>query len=246
MTSMSETVRDDRPLATEIKFLVAPDLGVQIREWSRRQMSPDPYASGPDGDTYQTTTLYQETDALDVFNRRGSFGRSKYRVRRYGVSDVAFLERKMRTSERLAKRRTIVPLDEIARLCEPGTERHWAGAWFHRRLRARDLHPVCAIQYDRMARVSMSVTGPLRMTIDERLRAWPVNDFTWARPSADEVDVIGEHMVVELKYRISLPALFKQLIETFNLPPGKFSKYRAAMPALGLATVEDETPCASC
>jgi hypothetical protein len=32
-----------------------------------------------------------------VFHRRGSFGRSKYRIRRYGEAQVGFLERKLKT-----------------------------------------------------------------------------------------------------------------------------------------------------
>jgi len=44
-------------------------------------------------DEYQTTSLYFDNASYDVFNRRGSFGRSKYRIRRYGEESSAFLER---------------------------------------------------------------------------------------------------------------------------------------------------------
>ncbi len=52
----------------------------------------------------------------DVFHRRGSFGRSKYRIRRYGDEDAFFLERKMRQPAVLAKRRTRLPLVALERL----------------------------------------------------------------------------------------------------------------------------------
>ena len=39
----------------------------------------------------------------------------QYRIRRYGDSDVAFLERKLRRQGMLVKRRTQVPLHELER-----------------------------------------------------------------------------------------------------------------------------------
>ena len=155
---MSTTHRDDRPLATELKFLIVPELAAEIRTWARQEMAPDPYAAGPHGDTYQTTTLYFDTPEFDVYHRRGSFGRSKYRVRQYGASDMVFLERKMRTRDRLAKRRTLVPIGDVSTLGGAVPDRAWSGAWLHRRLLARALRPVCRHEY-----------GGHQLPLDERL-----------------------------------------------------------------------------
>ncbi len=67
-------------------------------------------AVGPFGDEYRTTSVYYDTPAYDVFHRRGSFGRSKYRIRRYGDEQTVFLERKLRQPAVLAKRRTSLSL----------------------------------------------------------------------------------------------------------------------------------------
>jgi len=107
-----------------------------------------------------------------VFHRNGSYGRSKYRIRRYGRSDVACLERKLKTRGLLAKRRSPVELEELPRLNNGDPEPGWAGQWFHQRLQARRLDPVCRIQYRRTARVAMTRNGPIRLTLDDAICAW--------------------------------------------------------------------------
>ena len=50
------------------------------------------------------------------FAGAGWYGRSKFRIRRYGFSDIIFLERKFRTERLLAKRRTTVSVLDLDRL----------------------------------------------------------------------------------------------------------------------------------
>src|SRR5688572_3895430 len=121
--SPSTDQRETREFASEIKFLVSPALADQIREWARGRLAPDPNASGESSDAYTITSLYFDTDQFDVFHGQGSYGRSKYRVRRYGEGEVTFLERKLKTRGLLTKRRSIVRLDELAQLTNAGPER---------------------------------------------------------------------------------------------------------------------------
>src|SRR5215207_2560757 len=100
--------RETRARASEIKFLVEPALATDIRSWARANLAPDPHGSGPFGDEYETSSIYFDTDAFDVLRRQGSYGRAKYRVRRYSRGDVVFLERKLRRPRIVAKRRTRV------------------------------------------------------------------------------------------------------------------------------------------
>src|SRR5207247_7397966 len=143
--SPSTEVRENREFASEIKFLVSPALADQIRDWARGRLAPDPNAAGESGDAYPITSLYFDTGHFDVFHRKGSFGRSKYRVRRYGQSEIAFLERKLKTRGRLTKRRSIVKLDELEHLASAEPKHGWAGYWFHRRLLARRLEARCPL-----------------------------------------------------------------------------------------------------
>src|ERR1041385_3014027 len=97
MNGSASDLRDNRALAAEVKFLISPTLAEQICAWARDRLPPDPYGVGVCGDSYRVSSLYFDTEDLAVFHRRGSFARSKYRIRRYGAGDSAFLERKLKT-----------------------------------------------------------------------------------------------------------------------------------------------------
>jgi len=231
---MTPETRETRASACEIKFIVDERQAAAIRAWARANMQPDPHGNGPFGDAYTTSTLYFDTERFDVFHRKGSFGRSKYRVRRYGASDVVFFERKMRTSELLVKRRTAALLHDLSRLTLIGSDDTWPPNWFHQRLQVRNLSPICRITYHRMARVSVGPYGPCRLTIDDGLMATATGDLSFG--GGTEVPVASGQAILELKYRVQMPAVFKELAETFALEPQRISKYRLAVAALGLAT----------
>jgi VTC domain len=222
--------RETRDFARELKFLIDGRQAPALREWARASLARDGFGSGPHGDEYTTTSLYFETPGFDVYHRRGSYGRSKFRIRRYGSADVVFLERKFRTSRLLAKRRTTVPILEMEHLAGSTPVASWAGYWFHRRVLLRRLDPLVQMSYDRTARVGMAVAGPMRMTIDTNLRVLPMPDRAFI-PGVGFPLIEGK-CIVELKYRAEIPVLFKELVETFKLAPSPVSKYRIGLGAL--------------
>lgn len=215
--------------ASEIKFLVDPETADRVRAWARQHLEADPHGSGPFGDTYSTTTLYLDTPDLDVFHRRGSNGRAKYRIRRYD-NDVVFFERKLRTATRLAKRRTQVTLDDLPRLLAADVA-EWPADWFHRRVQARRLTPTCEVRYTRLARGLQLPAGPARLTVDDVLHASPAPALRFGPPPA--IAFLEGHAIMEMKFRHGLPAVFKRLLEELKLTPGTVSKYRHAMGAIG-------------
>jgi hypothetical protein len=224
--------RDTRQFAAEIKFLVDRPRADAISHWARAHFAPDPHATGgPHGDRYSTTSVYFDTDELDVANRRGSYARSKYRARRYGRSGVVFLERKLRTSRLLTKRRSIVMLSDLDLLHRTRADGDWSGMWFHRRLQARSLRPVCQISYERMARVARTDYGFIRLTIDDQVVAQPVNALSF--DSGEGRRIFEDQVVLEFKFRVALPVAFKDLIAEFNLVPQSVSKYRLAARRFG-------------
>jgi hypothetical protein len=224
--SPSLEVRENREFASEIKFPVPAGLGGEIRSWARHWLAPDPHAGGDLGDTYRTTSIYFDTGNFDVLQKTGSFAKSKYRIRRYGDSQAAFLERKLKTQDLVSKRRSVIDVADLACLGHAKPRRGWAGYWFHRRIQARLLSPVCQISYLRTARVGIGSFGPIRLTLDQDLRALPVSRTAFHHQSPGPP--LSEHLILELKFRRSLPELFHQLIETFGLHPQSVSKYRLA------------------
>lgn len=225
--------RETRDFARELKFLVDEAQAPALRAWARVHLAPDHFGSGPHGDNYTTTSLYFETPGFDVYHRRGSYGRSKFRIRRYGEADVVFLERKFRTNRLLAKRRTTVPIHEMEHLAAPAPREDWPGYWFHRRVLLRRLSPLIQMSYDRTARVGTAPSGTMRMTIDTNLRVLPMPDRAFI-PGVG-FPLIDGHCIVELKYRVEIPALFRQLVETFTLAPSPVSKYRIGLGVLDYA-----------
>ena len=232
----SSGLRETRILAAEIKFVVPAAVGAAIRDWARQHLTADPHGAGPFGDEYDTRTIYFDSAAYDVFHRRGSFGRCKYRIRRYNGSDEVFLERKLRRPGLLTKRRTLTSIESLTRL---GSERlsdsrGWGGDWFRKRLELRRLRPVCEIGYHRVARAGTSPLGPVRLTLDQAL-VIRRTDRMGFDSGEERHPFLDGRMILELKYRADVPAVFKALVEEFRLQPQSISKYR-----LGLGTLHPE------
>ena len=227
----------DNGYTAEIKFLVNEATGIRIREWARERLAADPHGTGPHADEYRVSTLYLDTAEWDVFHRRGSYGRSKYRVRRYGDEARVFLERKLRTSSRLAKRRTDIPLDTL-HLLKAVESGNGQTQWFRRRVVVRQLEPVCRVSYLRMARLAETSAGRMRMTLDYSLTASTADSFTLDGPGP--ASFLGGYMILELKFRGAMPTVFRQLADTFALAPGRASKYRTAADTLGIARLAPE------
>jgi hypothetical protein len=222
---------------SELKFFVTQDIAAELRKWVRLELHPDPNAAAPGGDTYRTTTLYFDTNNLDLFFRRGSHGRAKFRIRTYD-GHTAFLERKVKAGDRILKRRSDVAESDLMRICST-TDEDWPGRWFARRLHLRGLRPVCQVVYVRTARVGQSPDGALRLTIDEEVRTAAVD--TIAFTNAPGVEVVGGHAILELKYRGTIPPLFDQMVSEFDLHPQLMSKYRMSVRALGLERTDFKT-----
>lgn len=230
--------RETRDWAREIKFLVDASMRADIVEWSRENLRADGNGTGPFHDEYLTTSLYFETPDFDVFHRNRSYGRSKYRARRYGTLDFVFLERKFRTDRLLAKRRTTVSLPEVQRLAEPTADPTWRGYWFHRRVLLRRLQPLMQMSYERVARVAQAQHGLLRVTVDNNLRVLPMPDRAFI-PGVG-FPLIEDKCIVEVKYRVELPALIRRFAEEFKLQPMAVSKYRIGLKQLDYAPKTEE------
>lgn len=225
--------RETRDFAREIKFLIDSSLAPQVLGWMRANLSADEHGAGEYGDEYKTTSLYFETTSFDVYHRNASFGRSKFRVRRYGLLDFIFLERKFRTDRLLAKRRTTVPVHELQMLASDEPDPTWKGYWFHRRILIRGLQPKIQMSYHRVARVTQTATGLLRVTFDTNLRVLPMPDRAFL-PGVG-LPLLEDKCIIEVKYRVEVPPIIKLMAETFGLQVQAVSKYRLGLGALDYA-----------
>ena len=222
--------RETRDFAREVKFVIDASMRDSIVAWSRKFLDPDGHGAGAFADEYTTSSLYFETPEYHVYRRHASYGRSKYRIRRYGRSDIIFLERKFRTERLLAKRRTTVPVGDLEFLASDAPDPNWPGYWFHRRILLRKLRPLIQMSYDRVARIGASPTGPVRMTIDTNLRVLPMPDRAFI-PSVG-FPIAVDKCIIEVKYRRQLPIIFERMGVEFGIQIQKCSKYRLGLTAL--------------
>jgi hypothetical protein len=220
------------PAAYELKFLLteAQARAVEARLAARLQL--DSHADPALDNCYQTTSLYCDTDQLEVFRGLGSYKRRKHRLRRYDGSAFIFLERKSKWGDRVEKRRVMIPDAELGLLANPMAATTWPGHWFHRHLHSRRLAPICTITYERLAFMARTADGPVRLTFDRRIRGVLAKD--WAvEPVAEGTPLLTHQVICEFKYQAFLPALFKDTIQALRLVPSPVSKYRTFMRVLG-------------
>jgi hypothetical protein len=216
--------------ATERRYVVPRSKARAVLAWIRRELAPDPNGAGEHADAYRVHTLYFDTPQRDVLLRRGSYGRAKYRIRRYGEGDIAFLERKLRSGNMLVKWRSDVPVDELSQWSAggPGAQNQAARSrWFFRRVSARGLMPVCQMTYTRVARVASNADGICRLTVDDGLEYQHADGLEFG--AAAGAPLLLESVIIELKYAVAPPPAFKAFVEHFALVDVPFSKYRLAM-----------------
>jgi len=222
------------PAAYEIKFLLTEEQARLLEARVRGRLALDPHGESALAGAYRTTSLYTETSQFEVFRRIGDHGNTKFRVRRYGSTGPTFLERKDKTKDKVHKERVLVQSRDL-RVLEGGQERDtWVGQWFQEGVAARRLAPICRIAYERIAFVGSTSSGAVRVTFDRKVRGEPAD--TWdIVPVASTSELLPGRVICEFKYRLALPQLFKEMIETLGLHPSPCSKYRQFVAAAGLA-----------
>jgi hypothetical protein len=216
--------------ACEMKFLVADRLAREIEERLQPHLLPDPHGNPDEGNAYHIRTLYCDTPERAVLQRLGRYRLFKLRLRQYGASPRVFLERKSKRGEVVRKRRTTIPLDQVANIAVGQPDAAWEAGWFHRQLLRNRLVPVCQIEYQRIAYYGSSSEGPLRLTFDRQIRGGLSGTWSLAPLPATE-PILPGLVVCEFKFRGMLPALFKSAIEALQLVPRGVSKYRHGIQA---------------
>lgn len=225
----------------EIKFPLGPSLVAPVLDWMRSTVPPDPHGVGEERDHYLVQSVYLDTPEFDVFHRRGSYARAKFRIRRYNEMEHLFLERKMKRGGTVRKRRVGIPPGDLVHLDADLNGEVWPGRWFHHRLALRRLRPVVQMSYQRIARLGRIGDEYLRITMDRELRAMPVDRFVVPRPVTGE-DLLRAGAVLEVKYASAIPGPVKVLMETFQLEPSGMSKYRLGVQSCGLAKLAVDDP----
>ncbi len=217
----------------ELKFVVNETVAEHVRHWAIQHLEPDGHCDPLLGDGYRVSSLYLDSPDFDVYHRTKPIGQRKFRLRRYGSEETIWLETKQKSNGLSRKRRTAVPEPETALLQLPSPS-EWHGDWFHRRIVTQQLRPVATVTYERFARIGSTSDGAIRLTIDRDLRGTGSAVRQVPRGSSEEIELLPQGFVVELKFREVMPVIFKQLLGDLPLQMAMFSKYRAAVDACRL------------
>jgi hypothetical protein len=219
----------NEPRAYELKFLLTPHQAAEVESRLAQSLSLDPHADPTCGNGYRVTTLYCDTPNRDVYHRRGRYKLFKLRLRRYGLVNQIFLERKAKRKDLVRKRRSIMELDDLRWFTESNNLSGFAG-WYHRQLRRNQLEPTCLVEYLRTAYFGTSEESPIRLTFDRHIRGGLMHEWSFQLPARVE-PVLVDRVVCEFKFRGVLPSMFKSVIEAMQLIPGRVSKYRLCVQA---------------
>jgi hypothetical protein len=219
--------------AFEVKFLLAEDLARRVEALVRDRLEPDEHGDPGLGGAYATTSLYTDTPDFEVFRRSGEYGRTKFRVRRYGLGETAFLERKDKDGERVHKSRVHVALAGLASVGAPGEDREHA-LWFRQEVVRRRLAPVCRVSYERAAFVGLADSGAVRVTFDRKVRGEATARWELV-PAGPADELFPGQVICEFKFRAVMPHMLQAVVRTLGLQPTACSKYRRFVEASGVA-----------
>lgn len=228
-----EPVKRNGAAAYEFKFLLSESVAREVEARLSPHMSVDPHVDAS-GTGYDIATLYCDTQALDVFHRRGRHKLSKFRLRRYGDADKIYLERKSKRGERVRKRRSTLELGQLGVLASGDGALDEDQTWYRRQLMRHRVRPVCLIEYRRSAFIAPGSEGPLRLTFDRSISGSLHSDWSLERCGV-ALPLLADRVVCEFKFRGAMPLLFKSVVQEMQLVPGGVSKYRHCIEASGLA-----------
>lgn len=241
--------------AFEIKFLVDESLAESLIPKVATQMQLDPHADPRNGG-YSVEGIYFETNQRDVYRRSPGYSRKKYRIRRYAEGHIVFLERKAKRNGIVTKRRLQLESSELTRILKEAyvssdrmpnaenvveTNGQTETAWFYKRLDRLKLRPTLCVTYDRVAFLQLENTGPIRLTVDRRIGCCSLNQLHFPF-KADYRRILEGKCIIELKFRDTMPNMFRQIIEEYKLISQPVSKFRKAMVVTGLAGTIDQLP----
>ena len=241
----------------ELKYLIDESTAEKVRRDVAPYCASDPHnpcgADGPRG--YQISSLYLDSPGLAFFHakERGDSNRVKLRVRGYGASPQAVLERKRRVSDVIDKTRVTVDRKDVEQAClgrvDLGRENLEASHFlseFSSIVARSGAEPTLLLRYEREAYAS-DVDHYARVTMDRniearRTRSWDLDPIGGRWTRFDEHwrrEYESRHVVLELKCQSHIPWWLTDLVRRHALKLQSFSKFSIGIYLTGLERGEE-------
>lgn len=227
---VSPSLQTSGKWAKEVKFSVTSKQAEAVLNWAASRMVLDVNGQSGDG-SYKISTLYLDTPELDVYNKSKGYRVSKYRVRRYGASDLIYLEQKRKRGCQVTKKRVQANQELLCALASREEVHFEPTKWFLDEVKALRLGPASLISYTRTAFNALVGGETLRLTLDRQIMAKPCSDWR-VEPVVQGLEVSPDKWVLEIKFPDLLPQFFQALLVEHKLLQSGFSKYRLSREAL--------------
>ena len=226
----------------EFKYLLDVDQYQRVKKALSHFLVPDEAVAGLPHGFYEVISLYYDSPRFFYYWEKidGASRRKKIRVRTYrrngrDFSPDIFLEIKRKRDAVILKDRLQISnfkfqnakLNLQSEICnlklgDTRSSRVFEEYLFEQKMRC--LKPAVLIAYSREPYAG-KYNQNVRITFDYGIRAKRTNDLFAVTDSRGFADVSGTKVVMEVKFKGSLPFYFGRILEDFNLTRVPYSKY---------------------
>jgi hypothetical protein len=224
----------------EFKYRISEKTALAVREFIGGFLESDRNAAEAENASYVVSSCYLDSADLQTFwhTVKDSEDRYKLRIRAYGREPEApvFLEIKRRLNGMVLKSRAMVRrcrltgilkgrLPEITDLVSEDPRELLAAEEFVQLMTQIQATPTALVVYDREAWSSPDQTTD-RLTMDRRVRVWPVSSFEFeVLPEVEPSRPFGKTVILEMKFSDGKPAWFRDLEMVLGLRRSSAAKY---------------------
>ncbi len=219
----------------ECKYLLSELTALEVYRFAATYVKPDEHAALHADHTYSISSLYLDAPHLRLHHetQSGQRTRFKLRIRTYGdgATDPVFFEIKRRHNAVITKSRTMLARQQMAdyfagRLDHAALSPRDQGCIgeFQGRMVELDARPIVIVRYRRQAYIGALEPG-IRCTFDRQIACTPSNEPIVRHGGDGWINVEDQRVVLELKFRGSMPGWMQDMVRHFELTRTSFSKY---------------------
>ena len=230
----------------ECKYVLPELTALEVQRYAMAWLVPDEHAARRPDHTYSIASLYLDSASLRLHHETQGGERSRYklRIRTYGddADDPVFFEIKRRHNAVITKSRTMLSRAQMADFfagrfdCDALNERdRRCIAEFRGHVLELDARPIVIVRYQRQAYMGAFEPG-VRVTFDRAIHC-ARSDVPVVRHGGDGwLPVEDRSVVLELKFRGTMPGWMQELVRRFELRRTSYSKYSHSVLTAGCAS----------
>jgi hypothetical protein len=239
----------------ELKYLIAEQTALQVRDFVRSYLQMDEYSVGRPNYSYPVHSLYLDSRQLKLYwdTINGDKNRFKLRLRYYSTNSETpvFFEVKRRMNNCIMKQRGAVRQDcvglllggyfpEPEHLVSKGPNQLVALQRFSDLMGQIHAKPRVHITYLREAYVSEN--DQVRVTMDRQVLAEPNLQFCIKTAMEQPVQSFKGFVILELKFTNRFPDWFRELVRVFHVMQCGAAKYVESIQGVGHKKVGSDLP----